>query len=117
MSVFALGLNHTTAPVDLRGRFVRAEQIAPTLCAFRDKLHSSEVAIVSTCNRTELYVGANPALLTPAIDWLAQIGGVSRQTLRQHSYVFEGSRAARHAFRVASGLDSMVLASRRSSAR
>ena len=69
MSVFALGLNHTTAPVDLRGRFAFApEQIAPTLCAFRDKLlHSSEVAIVSTCNRTELYVGANPTLLTPAI--------------------------------------------------
>ena len=111
MSVFALGLNHTTAPVDLRGRFAFApEQIAPTLCAFRDKLlRSSEVAIVSTCNRTELYVGANPALLTPAIDWLAQIGGVSGQTLRQHSYVFEGSQAARHAFRVASGLDSMVL--------
>ena len=111
MSVFALGLNHTTAPVDLRGRFAFApEQIAPTLCAFRDKLlHSSEVAIVSTCNRTELYVGANPTLLTPAIDWLAQIGGVSGQTLRQHSYVFEGSQAARHAFRVASGLDSMVL--------
>ena len=111
MSVFALGLNHTTAPVDLRGRFAFApEQIAPTLCAFRDKLlRSSEVAIVSTCNRTELYVGANPTLLTPAIDWLAQIGGVSGQTLRQHSYVFEGSQAARHAFRVASGLDSMVL--------
>ncbi len=111
MSVFALGLNHTTAPVDLRGRFAFApEQIAPTLHAFRDRLlHSSEVALVSTCNRTELYVGASPALLTPAVDWLAQVGGVSGQVLRQHSYVFEGSQAARHAFRVASGLDSMVL--------
>ena len=111
MSVFTLGLNHTTAPLDLRGRFAFApEQLAPTLLGFRDRLQrSGEVAIVSTCNRTEVYVGANPALVTPAIDWLAGIGGVSSQTLRSHAYVLEGSAAARHAFRVASGLDSMVL--------
>ena len=119
MSVFALGLNHTTAPVDLRGRFAFApEQIAPTLCAFRDKLlHSSEVAIVSTCNRTELYVGANPTLLTPAIDWLAQIGGVSGQTLRQHSYVFEGSQARAMPSASPAGSIRWCWASRRSSAR
>jgi glutamyl-tRNA reductase len=111
MSVFALGLNHTTAPVDLRGRFAfTPEQIGPTLRGFRERLERpGEVAIVSTCNRTEVYVGANPTLLTPAMDWLASIGGVSSQTLRSHSYVFEGTAAARHAFRVASGLDSMVL--------
>jgi glutamyl-tRNA reductase len=111
MSVFALGLNHNTAPVDLRGRFAFApEQLAPTLQAFRERLQRvSEVAIVSTCNRTELYVGANPALVSPAVDWFAGIGGVSTQTLREHAYVLEGGAAARHAFRVASGLDSMVL--------
>ena len=111
MSVFALGLNHTTAPVDLRGRFAfSADQLVPTLRTFRERLERpGEVAIVSSCNRTEIYVGASPALLTPAVDWLAGLGGVSSQTLRQHSYVFEGSAAARHAFRVASGLDSMVL--------
>jgi glutamyl-tRNA reductase len=111
MSVFALGLNHTTAPVDLRGRFAFApEQLGPTLQAFRQRLQRvSEVAIVSTCNRTELYVGANPALVSPAVDWLAGVGGVSGQMLREHAYVLEGGAAARHAFRVASGLDSMVL--------
>ncbi len=111
MSVFALGLNHTTAPVDLRGRFAFApEQLAPTLQAFRERLQRvSEVAIVSTCNRTELYVGANAGLVSPAVDWLAGVGGVSSQTLREHAYVLEGGAAARHAFRVASGLDSMVL--------
>jgi glutamyl-tRNA reductase len=111
MTVFTLGLNHTTAPLDLRGRFAFApEQLAPTLLGFRDRLQrSGEVAIVSTCNRTEIYVGANPSLVTPAIDWLAGIGGVTSQTLRHHAYVLEGSAAARHAFRVASGLDSMVL--------
>ncbi|HWH81411.1 MAG TPA: glutamyl-tRNA reductase, partial [Burkholderiaceae bacterium] len=48
-------------------------------------------------------------LVTPAVDWLADAGGVSSQTLREHAYVHEGGAAARHAFRVASGLDSMVL--------
>ena len=111
MSVFALGLNHTTAPLDLRGRFAFApEQLAPTLKAFRDRLQRiNEVAIVSTCNRTEVYVGANRALVSPAVDWLAGVGGVAPHTLREHAYVLEGGAAARHAFRVASGLDSMVL--------
>jgi len=111
MSVFALGLNHTTAPVDLRGRFAFApEQLAPMLHGFRERLtRVSEVAIISTCNRTELYVGANPGLVSPAVDWLAGIGGVTPHTLREHAYVLEGGAAARHAFRVASGLDSMVL--------
>jgi len=116
MSVFALGLNHTTAPVDLRGRFAFApEQLVPTLQAFRERLQRvSEVAIVSTCNRTELYVGAdaglvNAGLVHPAVDWLAGVGGVSSHTLREHAYLLEGGAAARHAFRVASGLDSMVL--------
>ncbi len=111
MSVFALGLNHNTAPVDLRGRFAFSpEQLVPALQGFRERLQrASEVAIVSTCNRTELYVGANPGLVGPAVDWLAGFGGVSSQTLRDHAYVLEGGAAARHAFRVASGLDSMVL--------
>ena len=111
MSVFALGLNHTTAPLDLRGRFTfTPEQLAPTLHAFRERLaRVSEVAIVSTCNRTELYVGADAGLVHPAVDWLAGVGGVASHTLREHAYVLEGGAAARHAFRVASGLDSMVL--------
>jgi glutamyl-tRNA reductase len=111
MSVFALGLNHTTAPLDLRGRFAFSPgQLGPTLRGFRERLQrANEVALVSTCNRTELYVGAAPGLVNPAVDWLAGLGGVSSQTLLDHSYVLEGGAAARHAFRVASGLDSMVL--------
>jgi glutamyl-tRNA reductase len=115
MSVFSLGLNHTTAPLDLRGRFAfSTEQLAPTLQAFRrGVVAQAEVALVSTCNRTELYVGmpdaAGPALLGQAAQWLADLRGVSAPVLREHAYVLEGSAAARHAFRVASGLDSMVL--------
>ncbi len=111
VSVFTLGLNHTTAPLDLRGRFAfTPDRLAPTLQAFRQKLgRADEVALVSTCNRTELYVGADPALVPPAIELLAETGGVGPATLRQHAYVHQGAQAARHAFRVASGLDSMVL--------
>ena len=111
MSVFALGLNHTTAPLDLRGRFAFApQQLATTLKAFRSRLEPvEEVAIVSTCNRTEVYVGAPASAVAPALDWLADMGGVPTATLRSHAYVLEGPSAARHAFRVASGLDSMVL--------
>ena len=116
MSVFALGLNHTTAPLDLRGRLAfGAEQLRPALHALRERLQSAapEAALVSTCNRTELYLASStPAsheLLAPAMDWLAEHGGVPRAQLQQHSYVRENRDAARHAFRVAAGLDSMVL--------
>jgi glutamyl-tRNA reductase len=116
VSVFALGLNHTTAPLDLRGRLAFSpEQMAPALQALRGRLERSlpEAALVSTCNRTELYVAApTPALaelVRPAIDWLAEQGGISGAQLQSHSYVMEDHAAARHAFRVAAGLDSMVL--------
>ena len=114
MSVFALGLNHTTASLDLRGRFAFSlEQVVPTLQAFRQRLVAAagtpEVALLSTCNRTELYCAADPAAVQPAVDWLASVGGVPPHHLMDHAYVLQGGAAARHAFRVASGLDSMVL--------
>jgi glutamyl-tRNA reductase len=116
VSVFALGLNHTTAPLDLRGRLAFApEQLAPALQDLRARLQRNvpEAALVSTCNRTELYVASAPAhmqdLVRPTVDWLAEQGGISGGQLLAHSYVMEDRAAARHAFRVAAGLDSMVL--------
>ena len=116
MSVWALGINHTTAPLDLRGRFAFAlDQIAPTLQGLRQSLgHDSEhrnveTAIVSTCNRTEIYCAGDQPALDHTLGWLAHSGGVSPELLRSHSYVLEEGPVARHAFRVASGLDSMVL--------
>ena len=116
MSVLALGLNHTTAPLDLRGRLAFGpDRLVPALHGLRERLQRAvpEAALVSTCNRTELYVAA-PAhdvndLVRPATDWLAEQGGVSGGHLQAHTYVMEDHAAARHAFRVASGLDSMVL--------
>ena len=111
MPVWALGLNHTTAPLDLRGRFAFAiEQIEPTLLALRRALsRPPEAALISTCNRTEIYCAGEQPELERTLDWLAQSGGVSPATLRSHAYTLQDGQAARHAFRVASGLDSMVL--------
>jgi glutamyl-tRNA reductase len=116
VSVFALGLNHTTAPLDLRGRLAFGpEALTPALRGLQERLQraSPEAALVSTCNRTELYVAAGreavPEMIAPAMAWLAGEGGISADQLRSHTYVLEDRAAARHAFRVASGLDSMVL--------
>ncbi len=128
MAVWTLGINHITAPLDLRGRFAFAiDQIAPTLHAMRTDLgnilapHSAasplEAALISTCNRTEIYLAhdanTHPAsvetCLQPTLHWMAQLGGVSISDLAAHSYTLQNNLAARHAFRVASGLDSMVL--------
>jgi glutamyl-tRNA reductase len=119
MSVLALGLNHTTAALDLRGRFAFAiDQISPALRQLSHHLHTqlqqpAEAALLSTCNRTELYCTVPHEALHATrghlLGWLAQVGQVHPQALREHTYLHEGERAARHAFRVASGLDSMVL--------
>ena len=124
MAVWALGINHTTAPLDLRGRFAFAlDQIEPTLHQMRADLSQRlalpsdavplEAALLSTCNRTEIYVAsgdiASHLNSNVTLDWMAHMGGVSTTDLRAHSYALHDDQAARHAFRVASGLDSMVL--------
>jgi glutamyl-tRNA reductase len=116
VSVLALGLNHTTAPLDLRGRLAFGpDRLVPALHGLRETLHRAtpEAALVSTCNRTELYVAApgQPVadLVQPAVDWLARQGDIPHHQLQGYTYVLEDQDAARHAFRVASGLDSMVL--------
>ncbi len=78
MAVWALGINHTTAPLDLRGRFAFAlDQIAPTLQGLRQSLGQSrshpgvETAIISTCNRTEIYCAGEQPALDHTLGWLA----------------------------------------------
>jgi glutamyl-tRNA reductase len=111
MAVWTLGINHTTAPLDMRGRFAFAmDQIEPHLRGLRQSMaRAPEAAIVSTCNRTEIYCAGDESELEHTLDWLAKSGGVSPNELRAHSYSLQDGQAARHAFRVASGLDSMVL--------
>ena len=111
MAVWALGLNHNTAPLDLRGRFAFAlDQMAPALQGLRSShQRHPEAALLSTCNRTEVYCASDNLQIDHTLGWLARAGDVSTDALRDHTYVLQDGLAARHAFRVASGLDSMVL--------
>jgi glutamyl-tRNA reductase len=114
MSVFTIGLNHTTAPLALREQFVFAAQdLVQALGALKQGLRS-EVALLSTCNRTELYLAPesstnNDEIFERATQQLAQTKGVSSDLLFKHSYQLHTEQPIRHAYRVASGLDSMVL--------
>jgi len=111
MSILALGLNHQTAPLNIREQFAwAADQIQVHLKDFRGKFgENSEATVLSTCNRTEIYCSVNPKLIADTQAWFANLGGASSDLLDDHGYRLEHDSAARHAFRVASGLDSMVL--------
>ncbi|TKC90866.1 glutamyl-tRNA reductase [Trinickia terrae] len=117
MQLLTIGINHHTAPVALRERVAfPLDQIKPALATFKDLwLGSSapnapEAAILSTCNRTELYCATDDrAAREAAIQWLSKYHAISVDELAPHIYALPQSEAVRHAFRVASGLDSMVL--------
>jgi len=111
MAVWTLGLNHRTAPIDLRERFAFAsEKLEQSLQGLRHSFAThKEVAILSTCNRTEIYCAGDAVHWPETLSWLAQTGQTQVDVLQSHTYRMEGDASARHAFRVASGLDSMVL--------
>ena len=107
MGLFALGLNHQTAPLPVRERVVfHVERLRDALLELKRGL-AREAAILSTCNRTELYVsGDEPDAFAR---WLAQYHHLQPDGLQPYLYTLPSEQAVRHAFRVASGLDSMVL--------
>ncbi|MFZ6723525.1 glutamyl-tRNA reductase [Undibacterium sp. Ji49W] len=121
MQLSAVGLNHTTAPLSLREKVAFSpDQVAQAVVAARGwfgrhesgskLIHGNEAAILSTCNRTELYAAssaANP--VDAAAHFLADFHRLPYADLRPHLYTLPQDNAVRHAFRVASGLDSMVL--------
>lgn len=118
MNLFALGLNHNTAPLALREKVAfSSEELDTANQKIRAMLGNpagggiKEVAILSTCNRTEIYCAAEDSELASKKlkEFLAESKGVKFNELEEHLYVFLNDDAARHAFRVASGLDSMVL--------
>jgi glutamyl-tRNA reductase len=106
-SLYALGLNHQTAPLTVRERVVfHVERLRDALGEITRGL-ASEAAILSTCNRTELYFsGEQP---DAAAEWMAQYHNLRPGELAPFLYTLPSDQAVRHAFRVASGLDSMVL--------
>ncbi|MCA9696241.1 MAG: glutamyl-tRNA reductase, partial [Myxococcales bacterium] len=111
MSLLAVGLNHTTAPVDLRERLaVPREQIGESLASLARHAALSEVVLLSTCNRVEVYA-VQPEQGGPQriVDALAALRGLRGDDLRSHCFVREHDGAARHIFRVAASLESMVV--------
>ncbi|WP_432380959.1 glutamyl-tRNA reductase [Duganella sp. P38] len=117
MQLLAVGLNHTTAPVSLREQLAFApDQLGQAVMAARswferiDHRGSDEAAILSTCNRTELYAASHvPDPLDAGAHFLADFHQLNYSELRPHLYMLPQHDAVRHTFRVASGLDSMVL--------
>ena len=117
MQLLAVGLNHNTAPVSLREQLAFApDQLGQAVVAARswferiDHRGSDEAAILSTCNRTELYAASQvPDPLDAGAHFLADFHKLNYAELRPHLYLLPQHDAVRHTFRVASGLDSICL--------
>ncbi len=108
MQLFAFGINHQTAPLSVREQVVfHAERLVEALRDLVDRRPVKEAAIISTCNRTEVYchTEAPPA----AVQWLAGYHRLKPQQIEPYLYQLPQEKAVKHAFRVASGLDSLVL--------
>jgi glutamyl-tRNA reductase len=110
MPLIALGVNHQTAPVEVREKVAVGEaQMAETLRQLQQVEGVEEAALVSTCNRTEIYARIDDGCVPAVIDWLARRNGLATDALATYVYTHEGDAAVRHLFRVATGLDSLVL--------
>lgn len=108
MGLFAVGINHHTAPLAVRERVVFEPQLLPqALGALVREKPVEEAAILSTCNRTELYCATTQPSV--AADWLAEYHRLKPHDIHPYLYTLPQRDAVRHMFRVASGLDSMVL--------
>lgn len=108
MQLYAVGVNHTTAPLEVREKVsFPAEGMEEVLRDLVDHHAAREAAIVSTCNRTEIYCNADDPRATVA--WLADYRQLSNAEIEPYLYQLPREKAVKHAFRVASGLDSMVL--------
>src|SRR5437773_4443689 len=108
MPLYAVGLNHTTAPLEVREQVAfQLETLGQALRDLIGRPRVKEAAILSTCNRTEVYFHGADA--TPVSDWLADFHHVPKSSLSPYLYTLPQEAAVAHAFRVAIGLDSMVL--------
>jgi glutamyl-tRNA reductase len=110
MAFIALGINHKTASVDVRERVAfTPEQLVEALQQLCQRTSSREAAILSTCNRSELYLEQDDLSADEVLAWLASYHQLSLDELRACAYIHADDEAVRHMMRVASGLDSMVL--------
>lgn len=110
MSLIALGLNHHTAPIAIRERAVIDGNSLPgALQNLKDVAEVKEAAIVSTCNRTEIYCGIHGSDTKPVSAWMHNFLDISDQQFLPHLFAHTDRKAVSHLMRVCSGLDSLVL--------
>ena len=110
MQLVAYGVNHTTAPVDIRENIAfNAETLPGALYALKAAPGVVEAVIVSTCNRTEIYCYLEDEDAIDVGEWLHRYHRAEAKTLDNYLYQHQGSDVIRHLLRVACGLDSMVL--------
>ncbi|MFK5914530.1 MAG: glutamyl-tRNA reductase [Woeseiaceae bacterium] len=115
MTLIAFGINHKTAPVEIREKVAFApEKMEQALHECVENGDVSEAAIVSTCNRTEMYFNMHDTEQTnadtsSAIDWFCQYHKLDKAQLEPYIYLHRNNDAVQHLLRVASGLDSLVL--------
>lgn len=106
-----VGLNHRTAPVDVRERLsVSDAKLEETTQSLRSIAGVDGAAVLSTCNRVETILSTNDEdVVTEIVDWLAHRANTVRAELEKHLYVIRHGDVVKHLFRVASGLDSMIV--------
>jgi len=111
VTLLAFGINHKTAPVDIRGKVAFVpEKLCTALQELTRQTPITEAAIVSTCNRTELYCGGlEDGDLQTLIDWFSHYHHLTAEDVKPYIYTHTDSAAVQHILRVASGLDSLVL--------
>ncbi len=110
MTLLVLGLNHKTAPIGIRERITFGPDIiAGALRSLSARPDIRECCILSTCNRTEIYAATQGAGEDAIRNWLSEFHGVAAERLAPYLYLHIDQDVVNHLFRVASGLDSMVL--------
>lgn len=110
MTLLAFGLNHTTAPLEVRERVAFGDEaLLRALSDLTSTVGAEEAAILSTCNRTEVYCSLQPGNSRQPIDWFLNFHDTSGLSLEPYLYTHPDANAVKHVLRVASGLDSMVL--------
>ena len=110
MALQIFGISHKTAPIAIRERLAIGEDLmSSALQTLTEAPGVHEAAILSTCNRTELYCDVADPERSQTLDWIVRFQQLDREVIASHSYTFNEEPAVRHALKVACGLDSMVL--------
>lgn len=110
MALFSFGISYKTAPVSIREKVAfSTEQIVEFVLALKQADIADEAVVVSTCNRTEVYLTSSEFNRADALNWLTKIHGVNSEKLNDCLYFYSESESVRHVMQVACGLDSMVL--------